>query len=317
MGGFKDISKSHDKQKTLIVVLGPTAVGKTDMAVKLAQHYHTEIISADSRQFYREISIGTAKPSDNELVLAKHYFINSHSITDDFNVGDFEKQGLEILDKIFKEHNVAILVGGSGLYIKAICEGFDDLPSVDPEIRVKLNLEFAQNGILSLQERLQHADPDYYNEVDVHNPQRLIRALEVIESTGKPFSSYRTLNTKQRPFNMIKIGLNLPRAILYERINLRVDVMIAQGLLEEVKSLLPYRDLNALNTVGYKELFEFIDGKTSMDAAIAIIKQSTRHFAKRQLTWFNKDKETMWFEPTNHELIINYIERREKRFPKL
>jgi tRNA dimethylallyltransferase len=309
MGDLQEILKPAPKQKMLIVIVGPTAVGKTDLAIKIANHYNTGIISADSRQFFREMSIGTAKPNPDELAQAKHYFINSHSITDDFNVGDFEKQGLEVLEQIFTSHNIALLAGGSGLYVKAICEGFDELPAVNAEIRERLNAEYSKNGISGLQERLETNDPAYYHQVDINNPQRIIRALEVIESTGRPFSSYRTSNTKERYFNIIKIGLNLPREILYQRINLRVDEMIKQGLLDEVKSLLPYRGLNALNTVGYKEIFEHLDGKTDLHTAIAMIKQNTRRFAKRQLTWFNKDKGITWFEPSQIDEIVNLIER--------
>jgi tRNA dimethylallyltransferase len=283
--------------KKLIVVVGPTAIGKTALAIELAQKLHTEIVSADSRQFYREMAIGTAKPTPDELRQAKHYFINSHSVTDPFSVGDFEKQGLETLEVIFKDHDTAILVGGSGLYIKAICEGFDELPSSSPGVRDKLNREFKEFGIGHLQEKLKTADPDYYSLVDLNNPQRLIRALEVFESTGIPFSSYRKSVSNKRGFECVKIGLNLPREVLYLRINQRVDDMIAQGLVEEVRSLLPYRHLNALNTVGYTEIFDYLDGKTSLDNAIELIKQNTRRFAKRQLTWFRKDQTIKWYEP--------------------
>ena len=300
--------KFQSQNKTLIVIAGPTAVGKTDLAIQMAKHYNTAIISADSRQFFREMAIGTAKPTDAELALAKHYFINSHSVTDSFNVGDFEVEGLKVVNEIFTMHNIAILAGGSGLYIKAICEGFDDVPSADIEIRNNLNTEYETNGITPLAERLKVADPVYYAQVDISNPQRIIRALEVIESTGQPFSSYRTANTKQRRFNMIKIGLNLPRDLLYQRINLRVDMMVKQGLLAEVKSLLPYRDYNALKTVGYKEIFDYLDGTTDLDTAIAAIKQNTRRFAKRQLTWFNKDKGFAWFEPTQFDAIVKHIQ---------
>lgn len=302
------IPATNLKQKTLIVIAGPTAVGKTNVAIKLASHYNTAIISADSRQFYCEMAIGTAKPSTEELAQAKHYFINSHSITNNFNVGDFEKGGLNLLDEIFTGNNLAILAGGSGLYIKAICEGFDDLPAVNIEIRNRLNTEYEKNGISSLTECLKVVDPVYYNEVDINNPQRIIRALEVIESTGQPFSSYRTAKAKERPFNVIKIGLNLPRDLLYQRINLRVDEMIKQGLIAEVRSLLQYRNLNALNTVGYKEVFEHLDGKIDIDSTITAIKQNTRRFAKRQLTWFNKDKQITWFEPSQVNTIIKYID---------
>jgi len=293
--------------KYLISIAGPTAIGKTAAAIQLAQHYHTEIISADSRQFYQEMSIGTAKPSPEELAAAPHHFIGSHSIKDDINVGDFEREGLALLDDLFTKHNVVIMAGGSGLYIKAITEGFDDLPEADPAIRENLNTMFAEHGIGALQERLQLADPEYYTRVDLQNPQRLIRALEVFESTGQPYSSYRTGNHRQRPFNIIKIALDMPREELYERINKRVDIMMESGLLDEVTQLLPYRHLNALNTVGYSEIFDHIDGKTDLSAAIALIKQNTRRFAKRQLTWFRKDKDTHWFHPTDIPAKVNYI----------
>lgn len=284
-------------QKTLLVITGPTAAGKTAAAVEIAQRLNTEIVSADSRQFYREMSIGTAKPSADELAAVKHHFINSHSIHDNFTVGDFEKEGLALVESLFQQHDVVLLVGGSGLFIKAICEGFDELPQAPPGVRETLNEAFNEHGISFLQEKLKAVDPVYYNQVDLNNPQRLIRALEVYESTGKPFSSYRTAPVNIRPFNIVKIGLTLPRQQLYERINKRVDQMVAQGLVEEVKSLLPYRHLNALNTVGYSELFDYFDGKTTLQVAIDLIKQNTRRFAKRQLTWFRKDTSIQWHNP--------------------
>jgi tRNA dimethylallyltransferase len=285
------------KNKTLLVIAGPTASGKTAAAIRLARHFDTVILSADSRQFYREMSIGTAKPDAEELAAAKHYFIDSHSIDQLFSVGDFEKEGLALLDELFKRHDVIILVGGSGLYIKALCEGFDDIPRADEGVREQLNNELAEKGILPLQEELKSVDPVYYNEVDINNPQRVIRALEVFRSTAQPFSSYRKAKTNTRPFNCIKIALDLPREVLYNRINTRVDVMIAQGLVEEVRALLPYRHLNALNTVGYSELFDHFDGKTNLNTAVELIKQNTRRFAKRQLTWFRKDKGMHWLTP--------------------
>ncbi len=295
-------------QKTLIVIAGPTAVGKTALAIELAKHYHTDIVSADSRQFYREMSIGTAKPTVEELAQAKHHFVSSHSVTEDYNVGDFEQQGLQTLEQIFADHDTAILAGGSGLYIKAICEGFDDLPSTNKFIRAELNTTLEEQGLGFLQEELKTADPVYYAQVDINNPHRVIRALEVIRETGKPFSSFRTANVRRRSFNIIKIGLNLPRELLYDRINQRVDLMITQGLLEEVTGLLPYRGYNALNTVGYSEIFDYLDGTLDLPTAIALIKQNTRRFAKRQLTWFNRDKDFAWFEPTQLNKIIHHID---------
>jgi tRNA dimethylallyltransferase len=283
--------------KNLIVIAGPTASGKTAAAIRLAQHYKTDILSADSRQFYREMAIGTAKPSWHELAAAKHYFIDSASVTEPFSVGDFEKQGLALLDELFKTHDQVILVGGSGLYIKALCEGFDEIPHADPEVRQQLNDEFAKNGILPLQEELKLADPTYYDQADINNPQRIIRALEVYRQTGVPFSSYRKASVNIRPFNILKIALDLPREVLYNRINQRVDIMVKEGLVDEAKSLIPHRQVNALNTVGYSELFDYFDGKTDLAKAIDLIKQNTRRFAKRQLTWFRKDKQIHWLAP--------------------
>src|SRR6185437_12354032 len=291
----KPLTMNHEL-KTLIVIAGPTAAGKTALAIELAKYYKTVIVSADSRQFYREMSIGTAKPSTKELAAAKHYFINSLSVTEIYTAGDYEKECLELLNTLFENHNVVIIAGGSGLFIKALCEGFDEFPDAKAGIREKLNKEFNDKGITALQERLKIVDPEYFEQVDINNRQRVIRALEVFESTGKPFSSFRKSAVNRRPFNIVKIGLTLPRDILYARINGRVDDMIAQGLLEEVKSLLPYRHFNALNTVGYSEFFDYFDGKTDLASAIELIKQNTRRFAKRQLTWFRKDKEINWFD---------------------
>ena len=288
---------------TLIVIAGPTASGKTAAAIKLARYFKTVVVSADSRQFFREMSIGTAKPAADELAAAPHYFIDSHSVTESFSVGDFERECLALLSELFKTNSVVILAGGSGLYLKAICEGFDNIPETDPVIRDKLNHELADTGIEPLQERLKIIDPVYYSEVDINNPQRVIRALEVYESSGQPFSSYRTAKTNHRPFNIIKLGLDLPREVLYTRINQRVDVMVADGLVEEVKSLIHYRDLNALKTVGYSEIFDYMAGATDLATAISLIKQNTRRFAKRQLTWFRKDKEMAWVEGLPDDLL--------------
>lgn len=298
----------HPTPKTLIVVAGPTAVGKTAAAIELAMYYDTVVVSADSRQFFREMSIGTAKPSAAELAQVKHYFIDSHSVNEVFSVGDFEKQGIALLDELFKTHDHVILAGGSGLYIKAICEGFDDLPTADPHTREKLNLELEEKGIGYLQEKLKSVDPVYYAEVDLSNPQRIIRALEVFESSGNPISFYRQSTINKRPFNIIKLALNLPREILYKRINDRVDIMMQQGLLAEVTDLLPHRHLNALNTVGYSEIFDYFDGKSTQEKAIEMIKQNTRRFAKRQLTWFRKDKSFIWFDAGEPDFIRKMIE---------
>ena len=281
----------------MVCIVGPTAVGKTNVAITLAQQFSTEIVSADSRQFFKEMSIGTAKPSPAELAAAPHQFINSHSMTEAFSVGDFEKSGLHLLENLFKKHSIVFLAGGSGLYVQAISQGFDNLPKAPPELRAQLNEQLAKEGIEVLQKRLEALDPTYYAEVDIYNPQRLIRALEVCISTGQPFSTYRTHVANERPFEVLTIGLNTERSQLYDRINKRVDAMMEQGLLAEVEILLPYRELNALQTVGYQELFDFFDGTKSLDKAVEEIKQNTRRFAKRQLTWFRKNTETHWFEP--------------------
>ncbi|SEP22092.1 tRNA (adenosine(37)-N6)-dimethylallyltransferase MiaA [Mucilaginibacter sp. OK283] len=296
------------KTKTLIVIAGPTAVGKTAAAIEVAKRFNTVVVSADSRQFFREMSIGTAKPDANELAQVKHYFIDSHSITEPFSVGDFERECLMLLDDLFKKHDYVVLAGGSGLYIKAICEGFDDLPTADPAIREQLNLELEEKGLSYLQEKLKQADPVYYNQVDLGNPQRIIRALEVFESTGNPISSYRQATVNKRPFHIIKLALNMPREVLYRRINHRVDIMMQHGLLAEATSLLPYRHLNALNTVGYAEIFDYMDGATTLDKAVEMIKQNTRRFAKRQLTWFRKDQQFIWFDAGAPNLTKKMVE---------
>ena len=294
-------------QKTLIVVVGPTAIGKTSLAIELAKHYQTEIISADSRQFFKEMNIGTAKPSKEELATAPHHFINSHSVKTLFSTGDFEVQALQLMEELLKKHDILIMVGGSGLYIDAICKGLDDLPEIDLAIRGRLNQQLEDEGIEAIRTQLQQLDPEYFAKVDQSNPQRMIRGLEVVLSTGKKLSSFLTANKKERPFHIIKIGLNTDRALLYERINHRVDVMMEAGQLAEAESLLPYRQYNALNTVGYSELFDYLDVKTDLASAVAMIKQNTRRFAKRQLTWFRRDENTTWFEPNQVEEIIQYL----------
>jgi len=293
--------------KTLIIIAGPTAIGKTTLAISLAKHFKTEIISADSRQFYREMNIGTAKPSAVELKEVKHHLINSHSVLDQFNAGDFEKESIELINKLFLDHDQVIMAGGSGLFINAVSHGFDQLPIATDEIRTYLNTILDEKGIKFLQDRLKKIDPVYYKEVDIFNPQRIIRALEVFESSGKTFSSLRTNIKKQRPFNIVKIGLNTDRNLLYERINLRVDQMIKDGLIEEVEGLKSYRHLNPLNTVGYSEIFNYIEGKSTREEAIEKIKQNTRRFAKRQITWFNKSEDINWFKPDEFDSIIQHL----------
>lgn len=298
-------------KKTLVVVVGPTAVGKTATAIFLAKHFGTEILSADSRQFYREMTIGTAKPAPEEVNAAVHHFIDSHSVEEEYSAGDYERDALKVLDELFEIHDIVIAVGGSGLFVRALTEGLDDLPKAPEAIRNQLNVIFEKQGLAVLKERLLEVDPTYYAVSDVDNPQRVIRALEVYEATGMPLSHYQQRKAPKRPFNVITIGLNMERNKLYDRINLRVEQMIAMGLEEEVRSLTPYRNKPALLTVGYAELFDFFDGKLSREEAIEKIKQNSRRYAKRQITWFKKYGNTTWFEPADSEKILNYIENKK------
>lgn len=302
----KEILKTSTK--SLIAVVGPTAVGKTAMAIQLAEHLQTVILSADSRQFYREMTIGTAKPGPDELARVPHYFIDSHPVDHHLSAGDYEREALTLLDELFEKHSQIVLVGGSGLYVDALRRGLDDLPSPKPGVREKWNAFYAAQGIEALQQALERVDPAYYEVVDLYNPQRLIRALEVYESTGKPFSSFWTSTQNQRPFQTIMVGLNMEREALYQRINERVDQMMADGLLEEVRSLRKYRHLPALKTVGYAELFDHLDGRMTWAEATEKIKQNTRRFAKRQLTWFRKDPETVWFTPADFQKITAHLD---------
>jgi tRNA dimethylallyltransferase len=295
--------------KTLISIVGPTAVGKTALAIKVAQHLNTEIISADSRQFFKEMEIGTAKPSAEELAAAPHHFISSHHITELFSTGDFEVQAMSLLTRLFEEKDQVVLVGGSGLYVNAVLNGLDDLPATDLSIRAALNEQFQAEGLEGIKAQLASLDPEYYAQVDQFNTQRVIRGLEFVLSTGKKLSSFQSNRKKLRPFNIIKIGLNKERQTLYSQINQRVDQMMDMGLLEEVKRLLPYREVNALKTVGYTELFDYLDGACSSAEAVDKIKQNTRRFAKRQLTWFRKDEEIKWFAPEQTTEILNYIDQ--------
>lgn len=294
--------------KFLITVVGPTAIGKTAMAIRLAQAFSTEIISADSRQFYKEMNIGTAKPSQEELSSVPHHFINSHSIKENYSAGDYEIDALDKINSLFKKHDYLILVGGSGLFIDAVCNGLDDLPKPLDGVREQLILEYKEKGISFLQEQLKEVDPDYYETVDLSNPQRVMRALEVYESTKTPFSSWRKKTKKPRNFITIPIGLNQDRKVLYEKINQRVDQMMNIGLLKEVEHLTPFKNLTPLITVGYSELFDHLSGQYSLEEAINKIKQHTRRYAKRQITWFTKNKDTRWFEPQNSDDVLNYLE---------
>jgi tRNA dimethylallyltransferase len=296
------------KEHTVIVICGPTAVGKTSFAIALAQHLNTEIISADSRQCYKELNIGVAKPSIEELQSVHHYFINSHSIGDDVNAGVFEQYALDAANTIFENHTTAVMVGGTGLYIKAFCEGIDEMPPVDKSIRQQVIDLYEANGIKYLQNELAQKDAEFWKTAEQQNPQRLMRALEVLLSTRKSIRTFQKGKQEERPFNIIKVGLELPREQLYNQINMRVDEMMEQGLLDEVKSLVAYKNINALQTVGYREIFEYLDGKINLARAIDNIKTNTRHYAKRQLTWFKKDAAIQWVNP-HHYTPRNLLEK--------
>lgn len=282
--------------KYLISVVGPTAIGKTALSIKLAQHFNTEIISADSRQFFKEMQIGTAAPTLKELTAAKHHCIHHKSIKDKYNVGSFEKEALQILDAIFRKHDIAIMVGGSGLYVNAVIKGLDDFPEVHPDIRTHLNTRLIKEGLEALQLELQQLDSEGYNNIAIDNPHRVLRALEICIGSGQPYSSFLGQSKNKRPFEVISIGLTADRQIIYDRINQRVDAMVNNGLIDEVKSLKSYKHLNALNTVGYKEIFNYFDNIWTLEFAISEIKKNSRRFAKRQLTWFKKDTATLWFD---------------------
>lgn len=291
----------------LIVVLGPTASGKTDLAIELAREFDTEIISADSRQFYKEIPLGTAAPDKNQLQKTKHHFIGNLSIEDAYNVSKFEQDALKIIELGFQSVDQLIMVGGSGLYLNAVCKGIDDLPDSDPKLRSTLNDLFAKEGINALCEKLKNLDPVYYEIVDKQNPKRLLRALEVCIQTGKPYSELRLNRPGKRNFKIVKIGLEVPRKELNDLINQRTDLMIKEGWLDEAKKVFPKRNLNALNTVGFKELFNYLDDERDLDFAIEKIKTNTRRYAKRQMTWFRKDPEIHWFAPGQKENIIGFL----------
>lgn len=295
--------------KTLIVIQGPTASGKTDVGVMLAQHYNTEIISSDSRQIFKEMKIGTALPDDNALQKVKHYFIAEKSIHDYYNASMYENEVINLLENnIFKRKDIALMVGGSMLYIDAVCYGIDFLPDPDPEIRNNLWQIFEAQGINPLLKKLEILDSEYYNTVDKNNHKRIIKALEVCIQTNKPYSSFRTGEKKNRNFRILKISLNYPREILHNRINLRVDKMMDNGLLNEAEKLFPYRNLNSLNTVGYRELFDFMEHKHNLETAVELIKRNTRRYARKQISWFNREKNVEWFNPQEIDKIIERID---------
>jgi len=299
----------HINQKPLLVsIVGPTAVGKTVLAVKVAKHFQTEIVSADSRQFFREMEIGTAKPNKDELGMVTHHFINSHSIKQAYNAGAYESDAMHLLDSLFKQKEIVVAVGGSTLYLKALWEGFDRMPKIRKGVRERLNQEFEENGLSRLLDELAKNDPEYYQAVDRKNGQRVIRALEVIRSTDKPFSSFRRAVKKELPYRNLKIGLNVEREVLFDRIDKRMDFMIKNGLFDEAKSLIGYKENHALQTVGYTEIFAYLKGDYGKEEAVRLLKRNSRRYAKRQLTWLNKYEDINWFRPEDEQGILTLIQ---------
>lgn len=294
--------------KRLVVIVGPTGCGKTALSIRLAEHFAAPILSTDSRQFYRGLAIGTAQPTTEELSRAEHHFIADREITDEVNCGRYEVMALERLETLFQQHDTIIAVGGSGLYVRALCEGMDDLPEADEALRETLTQRLKTEGLAVLCEELARLDPAYHAEVDRSNPARVMRALEVCLQTGVPYSALRTGTRHKRPFQIIKIGIDLPREVLYGRIDRRVELMIEEGLEQEARNVYPHRALNALQTVGYKELFAYFDGDCTREEAIALIQRNSRRYAKRQLTWFRRDEEVVWFSPDEDEKMIRHIE---------
>lgn len=294
-------------RKTLVILTGPTGIGKTNVGIEIAQYFNTEIVSSDSRQIFKELCIGTAVPTKKELSAIPHHFIHSHSISENYNASRYETEALALLEKLFDKHDIVLLVGGSMLYIDAVCKGIDVMPDVDPEIRNSLKTQLKKEGVESLRMQLKKLDPDYYAMVDLKNPTRIVHALEICIMTGKPYSSFRLNPNKKRPFSMIKIGLNCDRDILHKRINKRVDQMIDAGLEKEAKNVYSQKNLNALNTVGYREWFAYFDGEISKEKAIELIKRNSRRYARKQLTWFRKDAQMSWFEPNQAKQIIAHI----------
>ena len=295
------------RDKTLIVITGPTAVGKTRLCLDIARHFDIPIINADSRQIYREISIGTARPTAEEMHQVKHYFVGTLGLEDYYSASLFEQQVLELLETLFKEHDHALMAGGSMMYIDAVCDGIDDIPTIDNETRATMKRRLQEEGLPRLCEELKRLDPEYYEIVDRQNPKRVVHALEICRMTGRTYTSFRKREKKERPFRIVKIGLNREREELYNRINARVDRMMQQGLLKEASEMYPHRDLNALNTVGYKELFDYFDGRWTLEEAVERIKGNTRRYARKQLTWYKKDPQIRWFHPEQEQDIINYI----------
>ena len=294
--------------KTLFVLIGPTGVGKTELSLSIAEMLGCDIVSADSRQMYADLKIGTAAPTSKELARVRHHFVGQLALTDYYSAARYEEEAMECLSKLFTQNDYALLTGGSMMYVDAVCKGIDDIPTVDAETRSFMMERYEKEGLETLCAELRLLDPEYYRTVDLKNPKRVIHALEICHMTGRTYTSYRTQSYKERPFRIIKIGLRREREELYERINRRVEVMMEQGLLEEVKSVLPYRHLNSLNTVGYKELFMYLDGEWTIDFAIEKIKQNSRIYSRKQMTWFKRDTEIHWFHPDETERIIHFVE---------
>ena len=295
--------------KTLIVLTGPTAVGKTAVSLDIAKHFGIPVINADSRQIFKELIIGTARPTETEMQEVRHYFVGTLSIDDYYSASLYEQQVLELLDKEFQSHDYALLSGGSMMYIDAVCDGIDDIPTIDDDTRALMKQRLKEEGLEALVEELKRLDPEYYEIVDRQNPRRVVHALEICVMTGKTYTSFRKRSKKERPFRIIKIGLDRPREELYNRINARVDKMMSDGLLDEVKALYPEKELNALNTVGYKELFDYLDGRWPLKEAVERIKGNTRRYARKQLTWYKKDEQIRWFHPDDKHSIINFISK--------
>lgn len=297
-----------DNKKTLIVLIGPTGVGKTDLSIKIAEKYGSPIISADSRQLYSDLQIGTAAPTEEYLKRVKHYFVGTLKLTDYYSAAQYESEVISLLEELFKSNNTILMTGGSMMYIDAICKGIDDIPTVDSETRQMMMEKYEKEGLDRLCAELKLLDPEYYSTVDLKNPKRVIHALEICYMTGKTYTSFRTGNKKQRPFDIIKIGLCRDREELYERINKRVDIMIKEGLVDEVKSVYEYRNLNSLNTVGYKEIIQYLEGNCTLEFAIEKIKQNSRIYSRKQMTWFKRDNDITWFHPNKEEEIMEFIE---------
>lgn len=304
------MKKINSKAKTLLVLIGPTGVGKTELSLRLAERFQTDIISSDSRQLYADLKIGTAAPTPEQLARVPHHFVGTLQLTDYYSAAQYETEVMKLLSVLFQEKDIVILTGGSMMYVDAVCKGIDDIPTVDEETRTLMKQRYEEEGLDNLCAELKLLDPEYYKIVDLKNPKRVVHALEICYMTGRTYTSFRTRSAKERPFNILKIGLARDREELYERINRRVDMMIEDGLLEEAKVVYPYKHLNSLNTVGYKEIFNYLDGEWDLSFAIEKIKQNSRIYSRKQMTWFKRDEEIVWFHPEQEKEILNYIEEK-------